>query len=46
MSYFNSSLWNDSRILLKECQSLSKAGFDVSLIINSDKDKYIYGTTL
>ncbi|HHU66215.1 glycosyltransferase [Streptococcus sp.] len=37
---------NDSRILLKECQSLSKAGFDVSLIINSDKDKYIYGTNI
>ena len=37
---------NDSRILLKECQSLSKAGFDVSLVINSDKDKYIYGTNI
>lgn len=37
---------NDSRILLKECQSLSKAGFDVSLIINSDKDKFIYGTNI
>ena len=35
---------NDSRILLKECQSLSKAGYDVSLVINSDKDKVIYGT--
>lgn len=37
---------NDSRILLKECQSLSKAGYDVSLIVNSDKDKYIYGTNI
>ena len=37
---------NDSRILLKECQSLSKAGYDVSLIINADKDKKIYGTNI
>ncbi|WP_195429154.1 glycosyltransferase [Clostridium sp. D46t1_190503_E9] len=37
---------NDSRILLKECQSLSKAGYDVSLIINSDNDKKIYGTNI
>lgn len=37
---------NDSRILLKECQSLSKAGYDVSLIINSDHDKTLYGTKI
>lgn len=37
---------NDSRILLKECQSLSKAGYDVSLIITSNKEKEIYGTKI
>ena len=37
---------NDSRILLKECHSLSKAGYDVSLIINSDKDKILYDTNI
>lgn len=37
---------NDSRILLKECQSLSKAGYDVSLVINSDGDKTVYGTNI
>lgn len=37
---------NDSRILLKECHSLSKAGYDVSLIINSDKDKVLYDTNI
>lgn len=37
---------NDSRILLKECQSLSKAGYDVSLIINADRDKKLYGTNI
>ncbi|EOR24631.1 glycosyltransferase [Clostridium sartagoforme AAU1] len=37
---------NDSRILLKECQSLSKAGYDVSLIINSNHDKTLYGTNI
>lgn len=36
----------DSRILVKECQTLSKAGFDVSLIINGDKDKINYGTKI
>ena len=37
---------NDSRILLKECHSLSNAGYDVSLIINSDRDKKVYGTNI
>lgn len=36
----------DSRILVKECQTLSKAGFDVSLIINGDGDKTNYGTKI
>lgn len=37
---------NDSRILLKECQSLSKAGYDVNLIVTSDKEKELYGTKI
>lgn len=37
---------NDSRILLKECQSLSKAGYDVNFIVTSDKKKELYGTNI
>lgn len=37
---------NDSRILLKECQSLSNAGYDVYLLVTSDKEKNIYGTNI
>ena len=37
---------NDSRILLKECQSLSKSGYDVNFIVTTDKEKDLYGTKL
>lgn len=37
---------NDSRILLKECQSLSKYGYEVYLIVTSDKEKVNYGTNI
>lgn len=37
---------NDGRILFKQCTSLSKAGYDVSLIVTSDKEKVINGVKI
>lgn len=37
---------NDGRILFKQCSSLSKAGYDVSLIVTSDKEKVINGVKI
>lgn len=37
---------NDGRILFKECSSISKAGYDVSLIVTSDKEKVINGVKI
>lgn len=36
----------DPRIVLKECQSLKKAGYDVSFIVTSDKEKEINGVRI
>lgn len=33
----------DPRIVLKECQSLKKAGYDVSYIVTADKEEEIHG---
>lgn len=33
----------DTRILLKECQSLAAAGYDVSLIVNDSKQDEVFG---
>ena len=37
---------NDGRILFKQCSSLSKAGYDISLIVTSDKEKIINGVKI
>lgn len=37
---------NDSRILLKECQSLSKNGYEVYYIVTSDNKKVLYETNI
>lgn len=37
---------NDNRILFKECSSLKKAGYDVSLIITSNKVKKVNGVDI
>ena len=37
---------NDNRILFKQCSSIKKAGYDVSLIITSDRNKKINGVDI
>lgn len=37
---------NDSRILLKECNSLSKNGYEVYYVVTSDKEKKLYGVNI
>lgn len=37
---------NDGRILFKQCSSISKAGYDVSFIVTSDKEKVINGVKI
>lgn len=37
---------NDNRILFKQCSSIKKAGYDVSLIITSDRVKRINGVDI
>ncbi|MBE6055074.1 MAG: glycosyltransferase family 4 protein [Clostridium sartagoforme] len=37
---------NDNRILFKQCSSIKKAGYDVSLIITSDKKKKVNGVEI
>jgi len=34
---------NDTRIFYKECKSLNKAGYDVTLVVQNDKDEVIDG---
>ncbi|MBB6624628.1 glycosyltransferase [Clostridium gasigenes] len=37
---------NDGRILFKQCSSISKAGYEVSLIVTADKEKIINGVKI
>lgn len=37
---------NDNRILFKQCSSIRKAGYDVSLIITSDRSKKVNGVDI
>ena len=37
---------NDNRIFYKQCRSISKAGYDVSLIISSDRRKTVDGVNI
>ncbi|MBU5454986.1 MAG: glycosyltransferase family 4 protein [Clostridiales bacterium] len=37
---------NDNRIFYKQCRSISKAGYDVSLIVSSDRKKTVDGVNI